>query len=81
MEYVIMVLKEDNKEKFLVERPKKFGGNVSYKDYHTLERDFVSKKLHPEDLKKAMAKEVNKMLDPIRKKFKGKEDILKKAYP
>ncbi|MEE9323851.1 MAG: tyrosine--tRNA ligase, partial [Candidatus Aenigmarchaeota archaeon] len=81
MEYVIMVLKEDGKEKFLVERPEKFGGNVSYKDYKTLERDFVSGKLHPEDLKKAMAKEVNKMLEPIRKRFKGKTDLVRKAYP
>jgi len=81
MKYVIMVLKEDRKEEFLVERPKKFGGNVSYKNYKTLEKDFISHKLHPEDLKKAMAKEVNKMLGPIRKRFKGKMDLIRKAYP
>jgi tyrosyl-tRNA synthetase len=81
MKYVIMVLKEDNKKEFLVERPEKFGGNVSYKDYKTLEKDFVSGKLHPEDLKKAMAKEVNKMLDPVRKKLRGKTGLVRKAYP
>lgn len=81
MEYVIMILKEDRKEKFLVERSEKFGGNVSYNDYKSLENDFVSGKLHPQDLKKAMAKEVNRMLEPIRKRMKGKEDIIRKAYP
>ena len=81
MKYVIMSLKEDRKEEFLVERPEKFGGDVSYKDYRTLERDFVSGKLHPEDLKKAMSREVNKMLKPVRKTFKGKMDLVRKAYP
>jgi len=81
MRYVIMVLKEDRKEEFLVERPDKFGGNVSYRDYHALERDFVSGKLHPQDLKNAMAKEVNRMLDPVRKRLKGKEGLVRKAYP
>ncbi|NIO19465.1 MAG: tyrosine--tRNA ligase [Candidatus Aenigmarchaeota archaeon] len=81
MKYVIMVLKQDSKKGFLVERSEKFGGNVSYKDYKNLEKDFVSHKLHPEDLKIAMAKEINKMLDPIRKRFKGKMDLVRKAYP
>ncbi len=30
-----------------VERPEKFGGNVSYSNYNQLETDFVEKKLHP----------------------------------
>jgi len=81
MKYVIMVIKEDKKEEFIVERPEKFGGNISYKDYKTLEKDFIDKKLHPEDLKKAMAKEINKMLDPIRKRMEDKKDIIKKGYP
>lgn len=81
MKYVIMVLKEDRKEEFLVERPSKFGGDVVYTDYHTLERDFVSGNLHPQDLKNAMAREINRMLEPVRKRFKGKEDLITKAYP
>ena len=80
MKYVIMVLKEDSKKEFVVERPAKFGGKVSYKNYASLEKDFVSGKLHPEDLKKAIAKEVNKMLEPIRKRFKNKMSLVKKAY-
>jgi len=81
MKYVIMVLKEDGKKEFVVERPEKFGGKVSYKDYKSLEKDFVSGKLHPQDLKSAMAKEVNKMLEPVRKRLKGKQALVEKAYP
>jgi len=33
------------------------------------------------DLKQALAAEINKLLEPIRKKVKGKESLIKKAYP
>jgi len=81
LKYVIMPLKEDDKKSFLVERDKKFGGNLIYKNYGDLEKDFLSKKLHPQDLKIALAKEVNILLDIIRKKLKTKLDLVKKAYP
>jgi len=43
-------------KEFKVERPEKFGGNVSYDSFALLEKDFVEKKLHPMDLKNALAK-------------------------
>lgn len=79
--YVLMVIKEDKKEKFVVKRPEKFGGYIEYTNYQELEQDFKNKKLHPMDLKSALADEVNKLLEPIRKKMKGKEQLIKKAYP
>ena len=81
MKYVIMVLKEDSGKSFLVERDEKFGGNVEYKNYNKLEKDFVVKKLHPEDLKKALARELAELLSPVRKFFKSKEELIKEAYP
>jgi len=81
MKYVVMVLKEDNKEVFLVERPEKFGGNKEYKNYAELEKDFVEKALHPQDLKKALAGELAKILAPVRKAMADKEDLIKEAYP
>jgi tyrosyl-tRNA synthetase len=77
--YIIFVLKEDKNEEFVVERDKKFGGNLSYKNYKELERDFVNKKLHPLDLKKAVAREVNQLLEIIRKNFKDNK-LVKEAY-
>ena len=53
----------------LIERPEKFGGNVEYFSYADLEKDFADKKLFPLDLKIALAKYINKYLDPVRKHF------------
>lgn len=78
---VIMVLKEDKKEAFVIERPEKFGGSIKYKNYNDLEKDFKGKKLHPLDLKLALAKEINKLLEPVRKSMQGKEKLVKEAYP
>lgn len=81
LKYVLMVIKEDTKKEFTIERPAKFGGKVSYKKYSDIEKDFVNKKVHPQDLKNAVAKEINKMLEPVRKAMKGKEKLIKEAYP
>ncbi len=81
LRYVIMVLKEDNGEQFSVERSEKFGGNVEYKNYEDLEADFVAKKLHPQDLKKALASELSQILKPVREYFKDKQNLISEAYP
>lgn len=52
-----------------IERPEKFGGNLSFDSYEGLEQLFVDKELHPMDLKATAAKYINKMLDPIRQHF------------
>jgi tyrosyl-tRNA synthetase len=64
-----------------VERSEKFGGNVGYKGYKELERDFVKKKLHPMDLKQSVAKEINGVLEPIRKRFEKEKKLMREAYP
>jgi len=50
-----------------VERPEKFGGNVSYSNYSQLETDFVEKKLHPGDLKQTVGNYLVEIISPIRK--------------
>ncbi len=72
LKYLIMVLKEDNKEKFVIERDEKYGGNLEYSNYKEIEKDFISKKLHPLDLKNAVAKEINFLLRKFRKDKKLK---------
>lgn len=81
MKHVIFILKGDKKDKFVIERPEKWGGNLEYSTYEDLEKDFAEKKLHPADLKNGMAKEISLLTDPIRKAMKGKEKLLKEAYP
>ena len=56
--------------KIMIERSSKFGGNLEFDTYNELEKEFVNKKLHPQDLKNACNIYLNKVLTPIRKKFK-----------
>ncbi|KAK6977923.1 tyrosyl-tRNA synthetase [Favolaschia claudopus] len=69
---------------FSVVRDDKFGGSLHYSSYDELKNDFAAKKLHPKDLKAAIADAINKLLDPIRKAFMDDEEaqrIEKLAYP
>ncbi len=50
-----------------LERPEKHGGNLDYTGYDALKDDFAAKKIHPLDLKKAAAKYMNQILEPVRK--------------
>jgi len=77
---IVMTIKEDNNEEFVIERPEKFGGTLRFKNAKQLEDAFSSKELHPLDLKNALALEVDKLLIPIRDKFKDKEQLIKDAY-
>jgi tyrosyl-tRNA synthetase len=51
----------------IITRPEKYGGNLHYKSYETLESDFAAKSLHPMDLKAAAAQYMNEILEPVRK--------------
>ncbi|MBN2420915.1 tyrosine--tRNA ligase [Candidatus Woesearchaeota archaeon] len=68
MEYAKYIVFE-NVDKLKIERAEKFGGNILIKSYEELENIYRSGKLHPMDLKKAIANEINKLLEPIRKHF------------
>lgn len=41
----------------------------TYKSYEEAEADYAAEKLHPGDLKKALAKAINKILQPVRDHF------------
>ena len=49
-----------------IERPDRFGGDVTYDSYKLLERDFEDGKLHPADLKRVVGDELVKVVAPIR---------------
>jgi tyrosyl-tRNA synthetase len=52
-----------------IERPAKFGGNISFASYEELEKFFGEGKLHPSDLKPAVANALAEMLAPVRRHF------------
>ncbi|MEM1535454.1 MAG: tyrosine--tRNA ligase [Candidatus Pacearchaeota archaeon] len=58
-------------KEFKVEREARFGGDVIYKNYQEVRDDYEKGLLHPLDLKKNVARELIKILAPMRKKLLG----------
>lgn len=58
-----------------VERPEKFGGNVTYSEYSQLESEFAAGKLHPTDLKQTVGSYLVKIIAPIRDKLGMDADL------
>lgn len=52
-----------------ITRDPKYGGDKTYSSYEDLEKDYADKKLHPQDLKAAVAEWLIKKLEPARKYF------------
>ena len=57
-------------EKFKIDRPEKFGGDLSFESYEDLEKAFVKKDIHPLDLKNSLSRYLIEIITPIRNKFK-----------
>ena len=58
----------DSKDTMLIERPPKFGGNLEL-SYNELLEAYKDGKLHPLDLKNAVAKSLIETLEPVRNYF------------
>jgi len=59
---------------FTVERPSKFGGTTEFSSYGELEDAYKAGKLHPLDLKKAVAEELIRILAPVRRYFETNKE-------
>ncbi|MDO8628731.1 MAG: tyrosine--tRNA ligase [Nanoarchaeota archaeon] len=55
--------------KIIIERPTKFGGDLTLYNYQEFEKNYQEKKIHPLDLKKTVATYINELLQPVRKHF------------
>ncbi|MBU0762255.1 MAG: tyrosine--tRNA ligase [Candidatus Altiarchaeota archaeon] len=49
-----------------VVRPEKYGGNVEYTRFEELKNDYITKKLHPADLKASVANSLSEVLESVR---------------
>jgi tyrosyl-tRNA synthetase len=63
-----VIFPELNDDPFIIERPEKFGGTLSFTSYESLEQAFLEG-LHPLDLKQATATYINKILAPVHQYF------------
>ncbi len=68
LEYCKYIIFEKN-ESLQIKRPEKFGGDISMENYSELEKIYSEGKLHPADLKAAVATAINELLEPVRKHF------------
>ncbi|KAG6688604.1 hypothetical protein I3843_11G131200 [Carya illinoinensis] len=72
-------------KEFVIERSADNGGHKTFKSFEELTADYESGELHPGDLKPALSKALNKILEPVREHFKkdnNAKELLKrvKAY-
>ncbi len=52
-----------------LERPTKYGGDVTFKSYEELRDLYLNGKLHPQDLKNMVAARLNELIKPVREHF------------
>jgi tyrosyl-tRNA synthetase len=60
---------------FTIQRPAKFGGPLTFQTYPELEHAFLDKKIHPLDLKNAIAHWLTTKLEPVRARLADKKFI------
>ena len=56
-------------DKIEIQRPDKYGGNLTIKSYFEIEEIFARGDLHPMDLKTAVTYYVNELIKPVREHF------------
>jgi tyrosyl-tRNA synthetase len=64
------------KEEFTIDRPAKYGGKMEFQSFQELANTYASGKLHPQDLKSAVARELAAILQPVRRYFENNKEAM-----
>lgn len=75
-EYVLAPGAARGHEKLIIERPDKFGGDLTFDTYKALEEAYLSGQLHPLDLKNGGASALSRLLGPVRESFDEKPQVM-----
>jgi tyrosyl-tRNA synthetase len=81
LKYVLFRRIEAEGREFIVERPEKWGGNMTFKTYVEVEKAFADKQLASGDLKPAVARELIKLITPLRDAINANQELFLKSYP
>ncbi len=75
LQHVVFAVREE----FVISRPEKFGGSLTFSSYEELEEAFVAQDLHPLDVKNALAEVLCEFLGVVQESVSA--DVLAAAYP
>jgi tyrosyl-tRNA synthetase len=64
------ILAFENREPLTLKRDSRYGGDIEVGTYEQLEKQYVSEKIHPKDLKTNMSRILSQRLEPVREYFK-----------
>jgi len=67
-----------NTKELTITRPPKYGGNETFASYAELEKAYRAGRIHPLDLKNAVAEALIQILEPVRNHFKKHPEKLEK---
>jgi tyrosyl-tRNA synthetase len=81
LEYLVFPILEEEGRQFVVERPEKYGGDLTVDSYAEVEQQFLDGDLHPQDLKHAAGEYISEVIDPIRQRLRDRPELLEEAYP
>ena len=65
LKHVVFTVLSDTDKEFVISRPEKYGGDLSFSSYSEVEKAFACKKLHPLDLKNGVAAAISSLLSKI----------------
>ncbi len=64
---------------FHIDRPAKYGGPVEFESFEELKQAYEKGEIHPLDLKNALAEHLIKILEPCRRYFENKMDLVEEV--
>ncbi len=81
LKYVLYKKINKDGREFVIDRPKEYGGKISFKTYDEVEKAFDSKKLSSIDLKQGIAQEMINFVTPLREVLEQNKKLIEEAYP
>lgn len=73
-EYILL---RDSKDTLSIERPSKYGGPISINSIAELRGLYAEGKIHPLDLKEAVARRIDQLIEPVRRRFEKNPETKK----
>lgn len=80
MKFVVFKNLDREKRQFVVDRPEKYGGKITFDSYEAVEKAFSEKQLSSIDLKSGLSDELVRFLTPLREVLEKNKTLFDEAY-